>query len=81
MCNGYRINGEEKNFVPFQMNKVDIEPCKKTFKGWMKDISEITEYDNLPIEMKSYIQYLNSYLGVPVKYISNGPGRDQLLHA
>ena len=81
VCNGYRINGEEKNFVPFQMNKVDIEPVYKTFKGWMKDISEITEYDNLPAEMKSYIQYLNSYLGVPVKYISNGPGRDQLLHA
>ncbi len=47
----------------------------------MKDISSITDYEGLPKEMKSYIEYLNSYLGVPVKYISNGPGRDQLLLA
>lgn len=81
VCNGYKINGEEKNFVPFQMNKVAIEPVYKTFHGWMKDISSITDFDGLPKEMKTYIEYLNSYLGVPVKYISNGPGRDQLVLA
>lgn len=81
VCHGYKINGEEKNFVPFQMNKVDIEPLYKTFKGWMKDISSISEFDGLPKEMRTYIEYLNGYLGVPVKYISNGPGRDQLLIA
>lgn len=81
VCSGYRINGEEKNFVPFQMNKVDIEPVYKTFTGWMKDITSITGFDELPAEMKNYIEYLNTYLGVPVKYISNGPGRDQLVVA
>jgi len=81
VCNGYKVNGEEKNFVPFQMNKVEIEPVYKQFDGWMKDISALTDYNSLPAEMKTYIQYLNTYLGVPVKYISNGPGRDQLLIA
>ncbi|HAO45599.1 MAG TPA: adenylosuccinate synthase, partial [Chitinophagaceae bacterium] len=81
VCNGYKVNGEERNFVPFQMNKVDIEPVYKTFKGWMKDISTSASFDELPGEMKTYIEYLNSYLGVPVKYISNGPGRDQLILA
>jgi len=81
VCNGYKVNGEEKNFVPFQMNKVDIEPVYKTFKGWMQDISSIRDFEGLPNEMKTYIGYLNGYLGVPVKYISNGPGRDQLILA
>ena len=79
VCNGYKINGEEKSYVPFQMNRVAIEPMYKSFKGWNKDITEITDFSNLPGEMKDYITYLDNFLGVPVKFISNGPGRDQLL--
>ena len=81
VCNSYNINGKEVNYVPFQMNKVDIEPVYKSFAGWQKDITAITEFDVLPAEMKIYIDYLNKFLGVPVKYISNGPGRDQLVIA
>ena len=81
VCNGYNINGKAIDYVPFQMNKVDIEPVYKSFAGWQKDITAITEFDALPAEMKTYIDYLNEFLGVPVKYISNGPGRDQLVIA
>ena len=81
VCNSYKINGKEINYVPFQMNKVDIKPVYKTFAGWQKDITAITEFEAMPAEMKNYISYLNEFLGVPVKYISNGPGRDQLVQA
>ncbi len=81
VCNGYKINGEEKNYVPFQMNRVNIEPIYQSFAGWQKDITAITEFSALPAEMKTYISYLNEFLGVPVKYISNGPGREQLVVA
>lgn len=81
VCNSYLVNGEEKKYVPFQMQKVNIEPMYKTFTGWKKDITAIKEFDALPAEMKNYIKYLDEFLGVPVKYISNGPGRDQLVLA
>jgi adenylosuccinate synthase len=81
VCNGYSINGKAIDYVPFQMNKVDIEPVYKSFDGWKKDITAITDFDVLPTEMKTYIAYLNEFLGVPVKYISNGPGRNQLVVA
>ncbi|MEO6539560.1 MAG: adenylosuccinate synthase [Ferruginibacter sp.] len=81
VCNGYKINGEEKNYVPFQMNKVDIEPVYRSFAGWQKDITQIKDFAAMPGEMNTYINYLNEFLGVPVKYISNGPGRDQLIVA
>jgi adenylosuccinate synthase len=81
VCNGYKINGKAINYVPFQMNKVDIEPVYKSFAGWQKDITAITGFSDLPVEMKNYINYLDEFLGVPVKYISNGPGRDQLVVA
>ena len=79
VCHGYKINGEEKNFVPFQMNKVDIEPQYKTFEGWKTDITGVKNYGDMPPAMNTYIDYLNDLIKVPVKYISNGPGREQIL--
>ncbi len=81
VCNSYKINGEEKNFVPFEICKADIEPVYKSFEGWKTDITAINKYEVLPEKMKSYIDYINRFLNVPVKYISNGPGRDQIVVA
>ena len=79
VCNSYMVNGEEKNYIPFQMNRLKIEPTYKTFEGWKTDISSISSYDVMPAAMKTYIDYLDNFLKVPVKYISNGPGREQIV--
>src|SRR6187402_3714162 len=81
VCNGYKVGGEEKSYVPFQMTKVQIDPVYKSFEGWQSDITKITNYSELPAKMKEYVQYMNEFLKVPVKYISNGPGRDQIVVA
>ncbi|MEO6583947.1 MAG: adenylosuccinate synthase [Ferruginibacter sp.] len=79
VCNSYLVNGEEKNYIPFQMNRVKINPVYKSFDGWQTDVTEIKSYAQMPANMKYYINYLNEFLKVPVKYISNGPGRDQIV--
>jgi adenylosuccinate synthase len=79
LCTAYKINGEETSEVPFQMTRVDIQPVLKNFKGWNRDISSIKTEKELPAEMKTYVEFINRFLGVKVTYISNGPGRDQLI--
>ncbi len=79
VCTAYNINGEPTDQVPFQMTRLDIQPVLKSFNGWNKDITSITTPENLPDEMKSYVAFINQYLGVDITYISNGPGRDQLI--
>lgn len=79
VCTSYRINGQETNEVPFQMTRMEIEPVLKSFKGWNRDISSLKAPGDLPEEMKSYVDFINRFLGVKVCYISNGPGRDQLI--
>jgi adenylosuccinate synthase len=47
------------------------------------EIKEILSPDKLLETYKPSsedIEFINSYLGVPVKYVSNGPGRDQIVH-
>jgi adenylosuccinate synthase len=80
VCTAYQINGKESDQVPFQMTRVQIEPVLKGFQGWNSPISEIKDYAVLPEKMKEYIAFINNYLGVDVKHISNGPGRDQIIH-
>lgn len=81
VCNQYNINGKETGKVPFQMEGKDVQPLYKEFKGWKTDITAIKEYKNIPGEMDTYINYINTTLKVPVNFISNGPGTDQIIVA
>jgi adenylosuccinate synthase len=79
MCTKYRIGGEETEEIPFQMLQEAIEPVLSSFKGWKRDITAIKDFTALPQEMRTYISFIDSYLKVKVSYISNGPGRMQLI--
>jgi len=79
ICTAYNVNGKASEEVPFQMTRVKLEPQYKTFAGWHTDTTAIKDAANLPANMSDYIKYINSYIGAPVKYVSNGPGRDQIV--
>ncbi len=79
MCTAYNINGEEKKEVPFQMSKVKIDPVYKAFAGWNIDTTKMKMASELPSTINEYVAFINGFIGAPVKYISNGPGRDQIV--
>lgn len=79
VCTAYNINGEEKAEVPFQMTKVDIKPVYQPFAGWHCDSTAIKDEANVPAAMSTYISFINGFIDAPVKYISNGPGREQII--
>ncbi len=81
VCNLYKVNNEEQSQIPFQMSRLNIEPVYKSFDGWKTDITGLKTFADLPEKMKNYINYLDKTLGVPIKYISNGPGSDQIIMA
>jgi adenylosuccinate synthase len=81
VCTSYKVNGKEQRAVPYQMNKVPIEPQYQQFEGWKTDVTRMKSHDELPTAMKEYIHFINNYLGVNVSYISNGPEREQIIKA
>jgi adenylosuccinate synthase len=81
ICTDYSVNGETTSEIPFQMTRVHIQPVLRSFPGWGTDITAVNKYEQLPVKMKEYVQFINNYLGVRIAYISNGPGRDQLIEA
>lgn len=79
VCTSYKINGKETTEVPFQMDRQKPEPVYQQFTGWNSNTDAAKDYATLPDRMKEYVKYINEYLGVNIHYISNGPGRDQLI--
>jgi adenylosuccinate synthase len=79
VCEAYNVNGEIQKKLPYQLMKSNVEPVYQSFEGWKTDITTIKNFDELPEKMKIYIQNITNYTGVPVGFISNGPGRDQLI--
>jgi adenylosuccinate synthase len=79
VCTAYKYDSKETTQVPFQMTRFPIEPLYTQFKGWNQTTSAMTEENSLPQQMKDYIRFINTRLGVPVGYVSNGPGRDQII--
>jgi len=79
VCTAYDINGTITEQVPYQMSKMNIQPVLQSFKGWHRDTTKFKNPSELPQDMTTYINFINQYVGADVKYVSNGPGRDQII--
>ena len=79
VCTAYEIENEKVEEVPFQMERLNLKPVYKDFKGWNTDTTKIKAAANLPASMNEYIHFINEYIGAPVKYVSNGPDREQIV--
>lgn len=80
VCTSYMINGEETKVFPLSLEEVEnIEPVYTTLPGWDKDISGMTSWDELPNSAKTYIEFVEDYLGVKFTIISTGPKRSETI--
>jgi adenylosuccinate synthase len=79
VCKAYNINGQISEIVPFQMTRHNIVPVLERMAGWNMLTNTIDSYSELPEIMKSYVAYINNYIGIGISHISNGPGREQII--
>ena len=78
VCTGYKVDGVETDQVPYD-TYAEIEPMYKEFKGWNKDLSQITREEELPFEFMNYVRFIEKELNVPISVISLGPDRVQTI--
>ena len=72
---GYELNGKSVDHYP--SSRLDeVTPVYEELDGWEEDISKIDTYENLPVTARTYIEFLEKKVGVPITSISVGPGRE-----
>ncbi|MCP1101213.1 adenylosuccinate synthase [Aequitasia blattaphilus] len=79
VCVGYEIDGEVTTEFPTTARLEKAKPVYKTLPGWKSDIRGITEYEKLPENCRKYIEFVEEQIGYPIKMVSNGPGRKEII--
>ena len=79
ICTGYEIDGEVTKDFPAASKLEKAKPVWEVMPGWKCDIRGIREYSQLPENCRKYIERIEEELQVPLKMISNGPGRDEII--
>lgn len=79
VCIGYEVDGEVIKDFPTTNKLNRAKPVLKILPGWKEDIRGITEYDKLPQNCRNYIEFIEKELEVPIKIVSNGPGRHEMI--
>ena len=78
-CTHYEYNGEIIDYMPYDICSIEPKPIFKEIDGWNEDLTGIKTIPEIPDRLMAYVKYLESEVGVPVKYLSVGPDRLQTL--
>lgn len=80
VCVGYDDGGTVIDDVPIDITRLDsAKPIYKTLPGWASPTVGLTDYDDLPANAKSYLQFICDTLGVELLIVSTGPGREETI--
>ncbi len=76
----YTSGGERHEHFPSQQSVLyHCEPEYETFPGWREDITSVRSYGDLPVEARAYVEFIQESIEVPIRWISVGPERSQLI--
>lgn len=79
VCVGYEIDGRETRDFPVTPDLNRARPVLAHLPGWKTDIRGIREFEQLPENARAYVLFVEKEIGIPVRYISNGPRRDEII--
>ena len=80
VCVAYEVEGERYEYLPHLRRMHDkAVPVYAEFPGWQTNLSDATERSDLPREAVEYISFLERQMGVPIRFVCVGPGREQYL--
>ncbi len=72
----YKIGNQETQQVPSNLCNASIEPTYLSFPGWSENLTHANGFDAMDDTFKSYVDYIENYLGKKIGVISLGPQRD-----
>lgn len=79
VCTGYEIDGKVVKEFPTTDKLNRAKPVFEVLPGWKQDIRGIKKYEDLPENCRKYIEFIEKELGYPIKIVSNGPKREDII--
>ena len=80
LCTAYMLDDQKIYALPSTV--VELERCKPVYEempGWKEDISNVSSFEELPINCQNYIRRIEELVHCPIIIFSVGPDRKQTI--
>jgi adenylosuccinate synthase len=79
MCVGYELDGQPFHGYPDRAEILArISPVMVTMPGWRTSLAGARSFEELPAAARTFVETLEREVGVPIRYVGTGPGRDDM---
>lgn len=76
----YHYQGEKLASFPADLAILEeVEIKYETLPGWKQNTVGLRKYEDLPENARKYVEYIEAFVGVRIKYIGTGPGNDNMI--
>jgi adenylosuccinate synthase len=76
----YKIDGNELDSYPADLDILNrAEVVYHEMPGWQTPTTNARTYDDLPKAARDYVEYIEKFVGVKIKYIGTGPDREAMI--
>ncbi len=80
VCVGYRYQGRKLEAFPADARVLlAAEPIYQEFEGFAGPIDHCRRFADLPPQARAYVEFVERFVGVPVRFVCVGRRRDQIL--
>jgi len=80
VCVAYEVDGVRVEEIPAsQTDFHHAKPIYEFLPGWSESISKAKSIDDLPVNAREYVKFLEKVSGAPISAIGVGPGRDETI--
>ncbi len=83
LCTGYRRgdgrSDQVLDYVPDTATQALVEPIYETWPGWETDTSGCRAWGDLPEAAQAYLRRIEELAGAPIRFVSVGPERSQMV--
>jgi adenylosuccinate synthase len=80
VCVAYELEGVVFDHLPYHQSVLHkVTPVYEELPGWQCDLSGVTRREDLPRGARDYVDFLSDRIGVPIRLVGLGPGREQVV--
>jgi adenylosuccinate synthase len=76
ICTGYKLGDRVLDVLPLDADEIaDCVPLYESLPGWSDTTAGLTNWEQLPINAKRYLERMQALIGAPIDMVSTGPDR------
>jgi adenylosuccinate synthase len=80
VCVAYEVDGKRVDELPASQSDFHhAKPIYEFLPGWNEDISKAKSLEDLPLNARNYVKYLEEVSGAPISAVGVGPERDETI--